>query len=99
MSTDEEGDDEDEEEADSEEADDEEWDPSLATPAVGRRRRARSDNQEATVRRSWPQLTYTAAASAAIGGNIATVQCSHTHVPLASIARTTAGGWMRRASA
>ena len=50
LSTDEEGEEEeDEEEADSEEADDEEWDPSLATPAVGRRRRARSDSQEATV--------------------------------------------------
>ena len=48
-STDEDGEDEDEDEADSEEADDEEWDPSLATPAVGRRRRARSDSQEATV--------------------------------------------------
>ncbi len=50
VSTDEDGDEEeDEEDADSEEADDEEWDPSLATPAVGRRRRARSDSQEATV--------------------------------------------------
>lgn len=50
VSTDEDGEEEeDEEDADSEEADDEEWDPSLATPAVGRRRRARSDSQEATV--------------------------------------------------
>ena len=54
VSTDEEGEEE-EEDADSEEADDEEWDPSLATPAVGRRRRARSDSQDATV---GPQLLY-----------------------------------------
>lgn len=37
--------DEDEEDADSEEVDDEEWDPSLATPAAGRKRRARSNSQ------------------------------------------------------
>ena len=51
MSSDEDGDGEDEdgEDQDSEEADDEEWDPSLATPAIGRRRRARSDSQEASV--------------------------------------------------
>lgn len=49
VSTDEDGEDEDEDDADSEEADDEEWDPSLATPAIGRRRRARSDSHKATV--------------------------------------------------
>ena len=42
-------DEEDDEDADSVGANDEEWDPSLATPAAGRRRRGRSNSQEATV--------------------------------------------------
>ena len=39
----------DEDDSDEGEAGDQEWDPSLATPAAGRRRRARSNSQESTV--------------------------------------------------
>ena len=42
-------DEEDEGDTDEGEADDQEWDPSLATPAAGRRRRARSNSHESTV--------------------------------------------------
>ena len=39
----------DEDDSDEGEAGDQEWDPSLATPAAGRRRRARSNSHESTV--------------------------------------------------
>ena len=39
----------DEDDSDEGEAGDQEWDPSLATPAAGRRRRARSNSQGSTV--------------------------------------------------